>query len=276
VAILAACPVVARAENGTVAPQYGFTNDTDIGARGDLIWEWATTGAFGRGAGTYSAFSHAAIVKYTATDHLQVVPVLSLDSHRIRNVPGFNDRNRWSVSAVGLELKSRILDRSEAPIRLAVAALPYWRRIDAGSGDEVREFGSGFLIATEREIIPQRLFGSINVTYDLASARDRQTAQWARSSAFGISGALAVSVMPGVVASTELRYMRAYEGLGLDRLAGEALFAGPGISVALGETLQLGLAWNAQLTGRDAATGGRLDLTNFTRHQVLVKLEGEF
>jgi hypothetical protein len=43
----------------------------------------------------------------------------------------------------------------------------------------------------------------------------------------GISAALSTQIRPGLFIGGDVRYLRAYSGLGLDAFAGQAVFAGP-------------------------------------------------
>lgn len=75
-----------------------------------------------------------------------------------------------------------------------------------------------------------------------------------------------------VFVSGELRYERAYDGMGLDWFAGHGLFAGPAIYIKLSEQAWMSALWNAQIAGRASCEAGSLDLTNFERHLVKMRL----
>lgn len=74
-------------------------------------------------------------------------------------------------------------------------------------------------------------------------------------------------VRPGVFVGAEARYLRRYEGLGLDRFAGHAVFLGPTIYANLSERSWIAVGWSTQVAGRADNEPGWLDLTNFERHQ---------
>jgi len=74
-------------------------------------------------------------------------------------------------------------------------------------------------------------------------------------------------IQPGLLIGGEARYLRKYEGFGLDVFAGHALFVGPTIFIKLSERSRLTAAWSFQVAGRSAAMPGSLDLVNFERHQ---------
>jgi hypothetical protein len=72
---------------------------------------------------------------------------------------------------------------------------------------------------------------------------------------------------PGFFVGGEARYLRKYEGIGLDEFAGQALFVGPTAHFRLSERSRLTLAWSVQAWGRSARSGLALDLVDFERHQ---------
>ena len=83
--------------------------------------------------------------------------------------------------------------------------------------------------------------------------------------------ATAVAVMaqirPGFLIGGEVRYLRKYDGIGLEEFAGQALFVGPTAYLQLSERSRLTIAWSAQAWGRAAGSTAALDLVNFERHQ---------
>jgi hypothetical protein len=76
----------------------------------------------------------------------------------------------------------------------------------------------------------------------------------------GIAAALAVQVMPNVFIGPEARMLRHYEGLGLNSLAGQALYVGPTLYATFGQGYFLSAAWNVQVWGAVAGSSGALDL----------------
>ena len=74
----------------------------------------------------------------------------------------------------------------------------------------------------------------------------------------------------------EVRYERAYDGLALNRFAGEAWFAGPALYLRLTDTAWMSALWNAQFAGHAAGDPRSLDLTNFERHLVKVRVGIQF
>ncbi len=65
----------------------------------------------------------------------------------------------------------------------------------------------------------------------------------------------------------EARYLRKYDGIGLQEFEGEALFVGPTAYFQLSKTSRLTASWSFQAWGRTAGSTAGLDLVNFERHQ---------
>ena len=72
---------------------------------------------------------------------------------------------------------------------------------------------------------------------------------------------------PNFFVGGEARYLRKYEGIGLQEFAGQALFVGPTAYFKLSESSRLTLAWSFQAWGRSARSMPALDLIDFERHQ---------
>jgi hypothetical protein len=123
------------------------------------------------------------------------------------------------------------------------------------------------LIGIDKELIPNRVIAAFNLLYGPEVTHSRETGISLQESTLGISTALMAQVRPGLLVGGEARYMRRYEGLGLDAFAGHALFLGPTVFAKLSERAWITAAWSIQVAGRSADDPGWLDLTNFERHQ---------
>jgi hypothetical protein len=97
------------------------------------------------------------------------------------------------------------------------------------------------------------------------------TGIWSRQAAIGVATALMAQIAPGLFVGTEARYLRSYEGLGLDNFAGHGFFVGPTIYAKLSERSWILFAWNVQIAGRSVDDPVPLDLKNFERHQATLK-----
>jgi hypothetical protein len=265
-----------KAENIDSEHLFGFTEGTDIGDKGDKELELAKHGRFGKRQGSYGAVSGTAEGKFTIFDNFRIAPGGSVAYHSINGVPGLDDRNAMAFEGLGLEMKYRAMDRLNAPFGLTFAVTPSWARIDATSGEPIREYGVGFLASADRALVPDKVFAAVNLTYELATSRSRVTGERSRDSALGLSGALAAQICDGIYLGGEIRYARAYEGLALDRFAGHALFVGPTFYAKLSKTAWIAAGWNIQVAGHAADTPGALDLVNFERHEVKVRFGQAF
>jgi hypothetical protein len=89
-----------------------------------------------------------------------------------------------------------------------------------------------------------------------------------RESTAGAAFAVMAQLRPGFLLGGEARYLRKYEGTGLEELAGQALFVGPTAYFQLSKRSRLTASWSVQAWGRPAAGAiASLDLVNFERHQ---------
>ncbi|MGH6863722.1 MAG: hypothetical protein ACRECN_05540, partial [Methylocella sp.] len=88
--------------------------------------------------------------------------------------------------------------------------------------------------------------------------------------------ALTYRIAQNVALGGELEYFRAYDGAGFNRLAGDALFAGPTCFISFANKLFLSAAFSTQIAGHAASDANLLDLTNFTRNKARLKLIWEF
>jgi hypothetical protein len=85
-----------------------------------------------------------------------------------------------------------------------------------------------------------------------------------------VAMAVMAQVSSGVFVGGEARYLRKYDGLGLDNLAGQGFFIGPTIYFKLSKRAWLAFALSAQVAGAATMSVGSLDLVNFERRQARV------
>ena len=74
----------------------------------------------------------------------------------------------------------------------------------------------------------------------------------------------------------EARNLRHYDGLGLNGFAGQAFYVGPTFYATFGERYFVSAAWNVQVWGAVAGSSGVLDLDNFERHHVKLRIGASF
>ena len=131
----------------------------------------------------------------------------------------------------------------------------------------MRTYGTDFAIAFDRELIPDKLVAGVNLVYQPERTNFLATNTTEQQATVGMAWATMVQVRPGLLIGAEARYLRKYEGWGLDVFAGHALFVGPTIFVKLSDRSRLTAAWSFQISGRAAGMASSLDLVDFERHQ---------
>ncbi len=97
--------------------------------------------------------------------------------------------------------------------------------------------------------------------------RSRLTGTWSQESIAGAAFGVMAQVHSGAFFGGEARYLRQYEGFGLDNFAGQGFFVGPTAYLKFSEHAWMTIAWSAQVAGHATAVAGSLDLVNFERQQ---------
>ena len=110
----------------------------------------------------------------------------------------------------------------------------------------------------------------------MKTAKPSDSGVWERSSSLGVALGLAYRVTPTLALGVGAEYDRAYEGLTLQTLTGEAYFVGPTMQINITRKILLAAAFSAQVAGRAIDDPRALDLTNFSRYRANLKLEFEF
>ena len=245
---------------------FGFTIGTDIGEKGEREIEGQTTGRFGKRDGSYTGLSQMLAAEFTPAQNFRVEVGAASSYHDIAGVTGLADRRQGGWQGLSLDLRYRLLDREHAPFGLAIDAEQHWGRIDETTGAPIDQYGIDLAIAIDKELIPNRVVAAFNALYGPEVSRSRVTGNSFHESTLGLSAALMAQVRPGILVGGEARYLRRYDGLGLDTFAGHALFLGPTVYAKLSERTWIAVAWSTQVGGRSVDDTGRLDLTNFERH----------
>lgn len=255
---------------------FGITMGSDIGDKGDLELELETFSGIGKRFGTFFSTGTHVHLKYTVTDNLRIAPGFTFGSHRIRGVPGIDDHGEAGLHEASFEVRYKVLDRHVAPFGLTVNVEPIWGLIDEMTGQRTESYGIVASLLMDKEIIPDKLFGAVNLGYSGGTSRFLGTRAWGHDSEVAIHGALSWQLMPNVLVGGEARYLRAYNGMGIDRLCGEALYVGPTFSMKLSKMLGLSGTVNYQVAGKAVGDPASLDLVNYERVQALLRLTAHF
>ena len=246
---------------------FGFMIGTDVGNVGEREFQSETTGRFGKNGGRYRAVGQEFELEFVPVQNFRVEIGSTFASHRISSVPGLDDQRRLSWQGGSLDLRYRFLDRETALFGLTFAAEAHAHRVDETTAETVRSFGTEFRLAFDRELVPNRVVAAFNLIYEPEWTRLVGSGVMERESTAGAALAVMAQLRPGFLLGGEARYLRKYEGTGLEELAGQALFVGPTAYFQLSKRSRLTASWSVQAWGRPAGAIANLDLVNFERHQ---------
>ncbi len=255
---------------------FGFLTGTDVGEAGEKELEGETTGRFGRRTGSYAALAQSLGLEVTPTDRLRLEMSALLDEHDISGVGGLDDVRQAGFEGLSVETRYQLIERRQAGIGLALRAEPHWSRIDDTSGQPVDQYGADLGLLLDQELVPDRIIAAFNLLYEPEATRARSTGAWSRNATAGVGSAVMARAFGSVFIGAEVRYLRAYDSLGLESFAGDALFVGPNFFFKPSAPLRITAAWSTQIAGRAVNDPGPLDLTNFERHQVKLRIAYEF
>jgi len=255
---------------------FGVTVGSDTEEAGATGVGIETVARFGKRDGRYTGIGKKLEFSYGLTDSISVAFGLLADYHRIIGVTGFTDTRALRFNGIGGELRWRVIERRPGSFGLTLRLEPSRQRVEESTGLRTTLFGSENKLILDTELVKDRVFGAVNLLYELERARAIGSPDWEHESTIGVAVAAAVRVRPKMFAGAELRYLRAYEGLLPNIFQGDAWYLGPTLHWQFAPKAWLTAAWNVQVAGREAGTSARLDLTNFERHQILLKAGIEF
>ena len=264
---LAIIPTDARTAAIDTEHLFGFTIGSDVGEVGESEIEGSVTGRFAKQTGTYNAASGTLSAEYVPIADLRTEITGAVVSYDIAGVGGLADQHYVAFGGVSGDIRYRLLDRATAPFGLAVGAEPRWGRADDVTGQPANQYGVDFVAAADWEPIRDRVVAAFNLLYQPETTRLKWTGTWSQQSTAGVAIGVMVQIRPGLFAGGEARYLRRYDGLGLDAFAGQGLFIGPTLYAKLPQRAWIALAWSAQVAGQASMSTGSLDLVNFERRQ---------
>lgn len=247
---------------------FGFTVPSDITGAGEREFAHEAVGRFGRTDGTYRVLDQKTQLGFGINDWLALTPGLLSTWASIADP--LDPHSGLAVTGAAIEIKAKLLDRDRDGMGFALLAEPAvgWR--DGETGDQVSSRGVEFRAAFDWALVPQRLFAGVNLAYGLESSRHAGLTE--EASDLSASAALAYRCSDAFFVGAEARYARAYDGLGLGSLLGEAAFLGPALFVKPNDRISITLTWSPQVWGRENGGSGNLDLVNFERHESKLKV----
>jgi hypothetical protein len=246
---------------------FGFMIGTDVGNPGEREFQSQTTGRFSKSGGRYRAVGQEFELEFVPAKDFRIEIGSAFAAHDINGVPDFEDRRQLAWQGASVDLRYRFLDRDTAPLGLTFALESHADRIDETTAAAVRNYGTAFTLAFDRELIPNFAVAALNLFYQPEWTRFVGTGAAEQESTIGAAFAVMAQMRPGFLVGGEARYLRKYEGIALQEFSGEALFVGPTAYFKLSENSRLTLAWSFQAWGRSARSSAALDLADFERHQ---------
>ncbi len=260
-------PTCVYAEGIDTEHLFGFMIGTDVGNVGEREFQSQTTGRFARDGGRYRAVGQELELEFVPVKNFRVEVGSSFAGHDIRAVSGLEDVRQLAWQGVSIDLRYRFLDRGSAPFGLTFAVESQFSRIDETSAAAIRNFGTEFRLALDRELIPNYMVAALNLIYQPEWTRFLASGAAEQESTIGAALGAMVRIRPDILVGGEARYLRKHEGVGLEEFSGQAFFVGPSAYFQLSPRSRLTAAWSVQAWGRRAGSRAALDLVNFERHQ---------
>jgi hypothetical protein len=260
-------PARAYADGIDTEHLFGFMIGTDVGNVGEREFQSQTTGRFSKGGGKYRAANQEFELEFVPVRNFRVEVGSAFAAHDIRGVPDLEDRRQLAWQGVSVDLRYRFLDRESAPFGLTFAVESQLNRIDDIGGAAVRNFETEFRLAFDRELIPNHMVVALNLIYQPEWTRSLATGAAEQEATIGAAFAAMLRIRPNILVGGEARYLRKYDGIGLDEFSGQAFFVGPTAYFQISPRSRLTAAWSVQAWGRPAGSRAALDLGNFERHQ---------
>jgi hypothetical protein len=257
----------AQAEGIDTEHLFGFMIGTDVGYVGEREFQSETTGRFAKNGRNYRAVGQQLELEFVPARNFRIEMGSTFSAHDINGIAGFDDRRQLAWQGVSVDFRYRFLDRHTAPLGLTFAVETHAARIDETTAAAVRNYGTEFTLAFDREVVPNIAVAALNLIYQPGWTRFVSTGATEKESAIGAAFGLMTQILPGFFLGGEARYLRRYEGIGLEEFAGQALFVGPTAYLQLSERSRLTATWSVQAWGRPAGSTVALDLVNFERHQ---------
>jgi hypothetical protein len=250
---------------------FGFVEGSDIGDKGEREFESDAVVRAGRSTGRFNDTAAEFQYKHTIFENFRISAAATFAYYDIAGVTDMDDRHAAALQSLSFDARFRLLDRERSPFGLTLSLEPHWGFADETSGGAISHFGWEGVLMADRELVPNRLFGALNLHFDTDRTVTRPGDGVAQQPTLGVGLALAGHVMPNVWMGGEMRYLRSYEGAALETFTGQALYLGPTLYAKIGEKGWFSAAFSFQAWGGAVGTPGALDLSNFERYQAKLR-----
>lgn len=264
---------------------FGFTEGSDAGEKGQQEVVVDTIGRIGKrrsdqGPSTYRAFNTRIGYQFDPIERLSIELSAFGDVRRVRNIMDLDDKSFGTFDGVSIDVKYQFLKGSaEQPLGIALEVRPRFARVLPIEGNGANIFDMETLLQADVQIVPKKLWYATNISFEPAAGRQRGSKEGYRSSTFFWSNSIVGEVAHNTYLGPEVRYLRGYDGIFLNRLESEAVTLGPALHHRFTEKVWVTFAYAAQVWGRDtdpSVARRGLGLNQFERHNVRLKFGMEF
>lgn len=248
---------------------FGFTTGSDVSDLG--AWGIAAeyNGAFGTRVGSF--YGHLGKLQ-ASTSFLRCFEVgpYVIGSFARNSIP-LGGSFETTAFGGGVEMKYKVLGRDTHGVGLTFVVDPSVSAVNiSGGGGNATSFATSLKILLDKELIANKLYGAINLQYDLGWIGNDP---YFRTSNLTLSGALSYQLADGVFLGGEARYLRTHTGLTFNRFTGEALFLGPTFYWQATKQLAVTGAVGFQVWGREPGSVPAAKLNLATANQTIAKLK---
>jgi hypothetical protein len=264
---------------------FGFTEGSDSGEKGEQEVLVDTISRFskrrdGLGPSTYRVLDTRFSYQFNPAKRFSVELSAFGNLRQQRNIVELDDKAFGTFDGASVELKYQFLKGSaEQPLGFALELRPRFTRALPVEGNGANVFDMESLLQLDVQVVPGKIWYGSNISFEPAAGRQRGGGQGYRSSTFLWSNAVVGQVAEGTFVGSEVRYLRGYDGVFLNRLESAAVLIGPVLHHRFSEKIWLTVAYAAQAWGRDtdpAYARRGLGLTQFERQNLRVKFGMEF
>ncbi len=255
---------------------FGFTLGSDIDEPGTIGLAVESVSAFGRRSGTYATDNAKLELSFAPVHNLSLSVSLLGGAWNIRNNPDLPDIYAMRFRGLGGEIRLRLLERDIHGVGVTLHAEPSITLADEVSGEAGTGYASENKLIIDTTLMHNRLWAAMNLVYDVEQFRPWNGSSTEQASVAGVTGAMTARVTDTLFLGGEIRYLMAFERMSLSQQVGRALYLGPTAYWRISDSAWLAAAWNIQVAGHANNDPDRLDLTNFSRHLVRLKLGFEF
>src|SRR5262249_44978715 len=144
--------------------------------------------------------------KQVLTNNLRVSAGAAVAYYDISGgMTGIDGRHDGTIQSVSFGVRYHPIDRSHAPFGLSLSVEPHWDFADSLTGKPADQIGAEFAALVDRELIPGRMFGAVNVSYEPDYSRLHATGDTSHESRLGLGAAFTVLTPNRIFVGAEIR-----------------------------------------------------------------------